>query len=84
MKGFYDNNILPALNRIDKLMGVKHIQVAYEPTLWVKDGSDFYCEHQELDTDTVTQYAPNYITGDCDDYEAVVDVCRDCREVLEK
>lgn len=64
--------------------GAKRVPVAYEPTEWVKDGSDFYCEHANYDTDTITQMAPNYITGDCDDYEVGVLVCTDCGEVAER
>lgn len=84
MLGYYQNNISPAVEKLNKLMGVKQIQVTYEPTLWVLDGTSFFCEHQETETDTVTRTFPNYETGDADDYEAVVTVCRDCREVLEK
>ncbi len=84
MKKWYDNNIAPAVARIDKLMGVKHIQVAYEPTLWVLDGTDFYCEHATTDTQTYLPAAPSYETGDEDEYEVTVEFCTDCKEDIER
>lgn len=78
MKTWYDNNIAPAVARIDKLMGVKHIRVAYEPTQWSMDGDSFYCDHTETETEMITQQSYSYSLEDITEWEEPFEVCADC------
>lgn len=59
------------------------IAVTYQPTEWTMDGTEFFCNHPDTDTETVERYAPNYITGDLDEWEVPITVCADCREMLD-
>lgn len=61
-----------------------NINVTYYPTLWMQDGTDFYCEHASIDTETVISFAYNYAIEDIEEWEAERTYCRDCgEEVME-